>query len=153
MGGVDATTGHVYTYGERDRLNAEMALDEEVARNDADRDRLDSNTYATLDEEVRKEIKNQVREMDLHPTKVQVVHLGSLVAEMKRKQDHHHDRMRNHKATARRNYDSLVRSGKLETLLYFLISVVQVYTVRRWLLSKSLLGSFHQTDASGSKYH
>ena len=77
MGGVDATTGHVYTYGERNRLNAEMALDKEVVRNNVDRNRLDSNTYATLVEEVRKEIKNQVREMDLHPMKAQVVRCTS----------------------------------------------------------------------------
>lgn len=155
LGGVDPETNHVHTRAERERLDAETALDGEVAWHDAERGReLDSNTYATLAEETRKVVENQVREMDLHPTKGQIVQLNSLVAEITRKQDRHRDRMRNHKAASRRNYESLVRSGKLETLMYALITVAQLYTVRRWLLSKSLLGSFQQTPTTnGSKYH
>ena len=145
LGGVDPETNHVHTRAERERLDAETALDGEVAWHDAERGReLDSNTYATLAEETRKVVENQVREMDLHPTKGQIVQLNSLVAEI----------TRNHKAASRRNYESLVRSGKLETLMYALITVAQLYTVRRWLLSKSLLGSFQQTPTTnGSKYH
>ncbi len=155
LGGVDPETKHVYTRAERERLDAETTLDGEVALHDAERGReLDFNTYATLAEEKRKVVENQVRETDLHPTKAQIVHLNDLVAEIKRKQDRHRDRMRNHKAASRRNYESLVRSGKLETLLYALTTVVQLYTVRRWLLSKSLLGSFQQTPTTNeSKFH
>ena len=146
LGGLDSNTGKVYTYVERDRLNAEMALDEELSRHEMERKRsdrgVDTNTYATIEEERRKVIENQVKEMDLHPTKAMMGHLSSMVGEIRRRQDHHQDMMRNHKATTRRNFDSLVRSGTLETLLYVLLTFVQLYTVRSWLLSKSLLGSF-----------
>jgi len=99
----------------------------------------DSNTYQTMDLELQKEIENQVREQDLHATRAQVKHLNTMVTEMKKKQTEIHHRIKSHEATARRNHDSMVRSSKIETLLYVAITGVQVYTVRKWLLSKTLL--------------
>ena len=139
MGGVDRKTGHVYTHEAKEMLDAEKFIDEDIT---AEEERqLDANTYASLNEEQQKEIENQVREQDLHATKSQIKHLNSMVIEMKKKHQDSHNRVKSHKATARRSYESLVWCSKLETLLYILITGVQVYTVRKWLLGNSLLGS------------
>lgn len=138
LGGVDRTTGHVYTREAREALDEEKLLDEVE---EVDEDVADFNTYASLDEEKRKELENQVREHDLSASKAQMKHLNTMVMQMKKKHVDFHHRIKSHQATARRNYDSLVWSSKLETLLYVAIMGVQVYTIRRWLLSNSLLGS------------
>ena len=134
LGGVDRTTGHVYTYEDREMLDEEKIIDEGESR-------LDANTYASLDKEIQKQVENQVKEQDLHASKAQVKHLNTMVMEMKKKQTEHHHRMKNHEQLARRNYEKMIRSSKLETFLYVLITGVQVYTVHKWLLSNSLLGT------------
>lgn len=140
MGGVDLNTGHVYTYAERERLDAEKLMDEEIARRELESQELDYNTYASLDEELKKGIENQVKDNDLHQTKAQISRLTTLVAEIRRSIDHHHDRINNHKATARRNHNGMVFSGVVETILYVILAGIQAYTVRRWLLGPALLG-------------
>ena len=140
MGGVNSNTGHVYTYAERERLDAEKLMDEEIARHESESRQLDYNTYGSLDKELKKAIENQVKEHDLHQTKAQISRLTSLVAEIRRSIDHHHDRINNHKATARRNHNGMAFSGVLETILYIVLAGIQAYTVRRWLLGPALLG-------------
>ena len=140
MGGVNSNTGHVYTYAERERLDAEHLMDEEIARHETESQQLDYNTYGSLDEELKKAIENQVKEHDLHQTKAQISRLTSLVAEIRRSIDHHNDRINNHKATARRNHNGMVFSGVVETILYVILAGIQAYTVRRWLLGPALLG-------------
>lgn len=89
---------------------------------------------------MQKEIENQVREQDLHATTAQMKHLNTLVSEMKKFQQEMHHRIKSHEASARRNYEGMIWSGKLETLLYFVIMGAQIYTLRSWLLSNTLLG-------------
>ena len=135
LGGVDRRTGHVYTYEEREMLDEEKAIDEGMTASE------DENTYASEAEEIQKQLENQVKEQDMHATKAQIKHLNSMVQEMKKKHHDYHVRLKSHKATAQRNHGNMVWSSKLETLLYVLITGVQVYTVRKWLLSSSLLGT------------
>lgn len=139
LGGVDRTTGHVYTYEEREMLDEEKRIDEDISA--TEESLLDANTYASFKEEVQKEIENQVKEQDMHATQTQVKHLNVMVTEMKKQNQDSHRRIKSHEATARRNYENLAWSGKLETLLYILISGVQVYTIRKWLSGNSVLGN------------
>jgi len=135
LGGVDRTTGHVYTHEAREMLDAEKLIDE-VPEDEQE----DFNTYETLSEEEQKAIENQVKEQDLHATKAQIKHLNSLVAEIKRKHHDFQQRIKSHKASSERNHENLLWSSKLETVLYIMITGVQVYTVRKWLMSNQLLG-------------
>ena len=98
-------------------------------------DSPDANTYASLDEETKKVLDNQVNEQDLHASKAQIKHLNTMVLEMKKKHHEHQQRIKMHSATANRNYNSYVRSGKLETLLYVILAGAQVWTFRKWLLT------------------
>lgn len=139
LGGVDRRTGHVYTYEEREMLDEEKSIEDGMAA--SEESKMDANTYASKDEEVQKELENQVREQDMHATKAQIKHLNSMVMEVKKKHHEYYTRLKSHDATARRNHNNMVWSSKLETLLYMIITGVQVYTVRKWLLSSSLLGN------------
>ena len=133
LGGIDIDTKHAYTYDERAFLDEEKLLDEEIAAEEE----------ARLNNiELHKEIvENQVKEQDLHASKAQIKHLNSMVTEMKKKHNEHHHRIKSHEAMARRNYEKMARSAKLETVLYVLITGFQVYTVHKWLLGgASLLG-------------
>ncbi|KAL9181890.1 hypothetical protein ACHAXT_012233 [Thalassiosira profunda] len=128
MGGVDRTTGHVYTHEAREMMEEEQQIEESMESPDA-------STYASLDEETKKVLDNQVKEGDLHASKAQIKHLNTMVLEMKKKHHEHQQRIKMHSATANRNYKSYVRSGKLETLLYVILAGVQVWTFRKWLLT------------------
>lgn len=132
LGGIDSETKHVYTYDEKAFLDEEKLLDEEIAAEEE----------ARLNNiELHKEIvEKQVKEQDLHASKAQIKHLNSMVMEMKKKHNEYHHRIKSHEAMARRNYEKMARSAKLETLLYVLITGFQVYTVHKWLLSNNLLG-------------
>ncbi|KAL7539754.1 hypothetical protein ACHAXR_009575 [Thalassiosira sp. AJA248-18] len=138
LGGVDRSTGHVYTYEARELLDEEKSIDEGISAEEESQ--IDANTYASIDEELQKEIENQVKEQHLHASKSQMKHLNTMVMEMKKKHTEHSNRIKMHKASGQRNYDNLIWSSKLETLLYIMITGMQVYTVRKWLLSNSLLG-------------
>lgn len=142
LGGVDRTTGHVYTHEAREMLNEEQMIEDNMLdESSSDDSELDSNTYATMKEELEKVLENQVKEQDLHATKAQIKHLNTMVLEMKKKHHDFHTRLKVHSSTSRRNYDNLTWSSKLETVLYVIITGVQVYTVRRWLLGNTLLGT------------
>ena len=141
LGGVDRQTGHVYTYEARELLDDENSI-EEIPDSELE----DYNTYATMQEEVDKVLESQVKEQDLHASKAQIKHLNTMVMEMKKTHHDYHHRIKSHKASAQRNYDGLIWSSKLETLLYVLITGVQVWTVRKWLLGNQLLGT-HESFA------
>mmetsp|Transcript_45466 Transcript_45466/g.95437 ORF Transcript_45466/g.95437 Transcript_45466/m.95437 type:complete len:449 (+) Transcript_45466:1128-2474(+) len=136
MGGVDRSTGHVFTYEKRALLDDEKRLEEE------DKDpKLNANTYPSISEERQKEIDNQVRHEDLHATTSQIKNLNSMVMEMKMKYQDVNNRIRSHKASAERNQDNLIWKNKLLTVLYVMITLFQVHTMRKWLLSNKLLGT------------
>jgi len=130
LGGIDKQTGHVYTHEERATLDENELLDSSP----------DDSPEEKLDEDLERHLEQQVKETDLLPSQTQIQHLNSLVAEMMKKHDESKRRVRSHWATARRNYDGVSRSGRLETLLYIVVSGVQIYTVKKWLLQRSLLG-------------
>ncbi|KAL7537410.1 hypothetical protein ACHAWF_005748 [Thalassiosira exigua] len=137
LGGIDRSTGHVYTREERDLIDDEARIANGVTA--PEEGRADANTYDAEGEE-RKLAENQVREKDLDATKEHVQDLVKLVTKIKKKQTDAMLRIMNHKSTAKRNHHDVIHSGKLETMLYVVITVAQMYTVRKWLLSNSLLG-------------
>lgn len=131
LGGVDRKTNHVYTHREKEYLDAERTLESEE-------EKLDANTYASLEEEKQKELANQVRERDLHASQAQIKHLNIMVKEMSQQHSNSYYRVRSHTASARKNHESLLWNSKLQTLLYVAITGVQIYTLRKWLLNNSL---------------
>ncbi|EJK50209.1 hypothetical protein THAOC_30850 [Thalassiosira oceanica] len=136
LGGIDKETGHVYTHEER------ATLDENVLLKSSDASPVESSDAAPVvkvDEDLERHLEQQIKGTDLLPTQTQAKHLVSLVAEMMKMHDEHKRRVRSHRASARRNYDGVSRSGWLETLLYVVVCGFQIYTVRKWLLQNSLL--------------
>ena len=101
---------------------------------------LDTNTYQSELEELSKILVNQVEDADLTKTKEQVKELNAKTTEMMTEIQNRMTRIRSHELSARRNNASLAWSSKMETLLFALISGFQVYTMRKWLLSNTLLG-------------
>ena len=138
LGGVDRTTGHVYTYEDREMLDEEKLIDEGITSQEESQ--LDANTYASLDKEIQKQVENQVKEQDLHASKAQVKHLNTMVMEMKKKQTEHHHRMKSHEQLAGRNYKKIIRNGIVQTVLFLVITLFQLYTIHKWLLSNNTLG-------------
>ena len=138
MGGVDRNTGHVYTFAQRELLREEAALDNNNNNNGGVA--LDTNTYQSELEELSKILVNQVEDADLTKTKEQVKELNAKTTEMMIEIQNRMTRIRSHELSARRNNASLAWSSKMETLLFALISGFQVYTMRKWLLSNTLLG-------------
>jgi len=139
LGGVDRKTGHVYTHEEREMLDEEKSIEDGITA--SEESLIDANTYASKDEEVQKELENQVKEQDMHATKAQIKHLNSMVMEIKKNHQDKNMRLKAYSYVARTNHYNMVWSSKLETVLYMIITGVQVYTVRKWLLNSSVLGS------------
>jgi hypothetical protein len=147
MGGVDRNTGHVYTFAQRELLREEAALDNNNLNNNNNGGRggsgdgaLDTNTYQSELEELSKILVNQVEDADLTKTKEQVKELNAKTTEMMTEIQNRMTRIRSHELSARRNNANLAWSSKMETLLFAVISGFQVYTMRKWLLSNTLLG-------------
>ena len=136
LGGMDPDTGHVFTFEKRAMLDQELLIDGD-ARNTANNN---NEEVHTANIELQKELENQVKEVDLIATKTQMKHLNQMVAEMRKFQQDTLYRIKSHEANAQRNHENLVWSSKVETLLYVMITGLQVYTVHKWLLSNSMLG-------------
>jgi hypothetical protein len=137
LNGIDPDTGHVYTFAKRRMLDESELLENESPFREGSED---SNTYPTDAEENAKIIENQIRENDLKESKEYLKQLMELTSVMSQQQQAHMARIRSHGGSARRNHESLVRSSKVETLLYAVITGWNVYSLRRWLLGNSLLG-------------
>ena len=89
---------------------------------------------------MEKVLENQVRENDLEASKRFLINLNEKVSLLQKRQTNAHIRIKAHESDARRNYKRIVRSGILETVLYLLITLFQVYTLRKWLLGSTGLG-------------
>eukprot|EP00985_Skeletonema_marinoi_P013718 scaffold6849_cov157-Skeletonema_marinoi.AAC.5 len=139
MGGVDEETGHVYTYAKRDLLNEEAAIDNKNGNN-KNGSRLDSNTYQSDIEELSKLLVNQVEDADLRQTREQIKVLNAKTSDIMTEIQTRMTRIRAHEHGARRNSANMAWSSKVKTLVFAVISGFQVYTMRKWLLSNSLLG-------------
>ncbi|KAL3791821.1 hypothetical protein HJC23_002452 [Cyclotella cryptica] len=135
LGGVDPKTGHVYTHEMREELD-EM---ERILRSNAFSAKEEEENRLA-EEELRKEIADQVKDYDLEDTRKLLSEMNSLVMQLQTRQGAFMKRSKGHELQARRNYRRIVRSGMMETLLYLLITGYQVYTIHSWLLSNSLLG-------------
>jgi hypothetical protein len=137
LGGMNRETGHVYTYDERETLDEE----ERIMGLGNNKGPSSKEVEASLvKEELGKVLENQVRENDLEASKGYLVRLNEMVALLQKRQTSSHHRIKGHENDARRNYKRIVRSGILETVLYLLITLFQVYTLHKWLLGNTGLG-------------
>ncbi|KAL7486692.1 hypothetical protein ACHAW6_012639 [Cyclotella cf. meneghiniana] len=135
LGGVDPETGHVYTHEMREELDEK----ERILRSSAFFAKEEEENRL-VEEELRKEIAEQVKDYDLEATRNLLSEMNSMVMQLQTRQGAYMKRSKGHELQARRNYRRIVRSGIMETLLYLLITGYQVYTIHSWLLSNSLLG-------------
>ena len=141
MRGIDPETGHVYTYAQRNLLDEEAALDDKGGKNNNKGGRLlNSNTYQSRIEELTKALNNQVDSSDLQQTRDQIKILNARISDILSEIQIRMTRIRAHEQSAKRNSANLAWNAKMETLLFAVISGFQVYTVRKWLLSNTLLG-------------
>ena len=135
LGGINRDTGHVYTYDERDALDEERRIEEIGIKRS--RDEAEA---SLVNAELGKVLENQVRDNDLEATKVYLKNLSEMISLLQKRQTNHHHRIKGHESDARRNYKKIVRSGMLETALYLLITLFQIYSLRKWLLGNTVLG-------------
>jgi len=136
LGGLDPQTGHVYEWAVKERMEQDSWIDGVMDDDDVDNyhSKINKNTQ---DDEI---LQDQIKDQDLHATKSQLKQLNQMVSEMKTSLKESVYRIKSHEAEVKRNYDGMVWSGKVETLLYLAVTGLQVYTVRRWLLTNSVLG-------------
>jgi len=135
MNGINPGTGHVWTY-ERKEYNDERTLLE------------DGGTTTTTEEERREDVYDTTEDdgdrhmvvEDLKEAKIKLQYMHELTSEIMKSQHDRMQRMRTHDADARRGAAALAWSSKFETLLYVVITGLQVYTVHKWLLGNALLG-------------
>jgi len=129
--GISPDTGHVYTHDEREQLDDEKELIELFSRDVEEK---------LVAEELEKALKDQVKDYDLESTRKLMTEVKGVVTKMMMRQQEAHHRMRGHEGDAKRNYKRILKSGLIETVLYILITLFQVYTVHKWLLSNNVLG-------------
>ena len=91
------------------------------------------------EEQLQKEIAEQVKDYDLQATQKMMSNMNSLVMQLQSQHQSMMTRSKGHQVQARRNYKQIVRSGMVETVLYLIITGFQVYTIHSWLLRNSLL--------------
>ena len=93
-----------------------------------------------VQEELEELLKGQVGDYDLQTTRRLMTEVNHVVAQIQRLQGEMKDRMKAHSGDARRNQRKIARSGMIETVLYLAITLFQLWTIRKWLLSGNVLG-------------
>jgi len=136
LGGVNPKTWHVYTHDEREVLDEEARILELEASGLL----AEQAEAKSLAEELDKALKNQVEGYDLESTRKLMTEVNRLVAQVNQKQQEVHKRIKVHMDGAERNHKRILRSGLIETVLYLVITLFQVYTVHKWLLGSNMLG-------------
>ncbi|EJK70555.1 hypothetical protein THAOC_08074 [Thalassiosira oceanica] len=126
LGGVNGDTGHVFTWEEKQEMDEEQNyknLEDEKMR-----------------EELEEMLKGQVGDYDLQTTRRLMSEVNHVVSQIQKLQGEMKDRMKVHSGDARRNQKKIAKSGMIETVLYLTITLFQLWTIRRWLLSSNVLG-------------
>lgn len=136
LGGVDEETGHVYTYEDREALDEELRILGSKRKAAA----VEDVEAKVLAEQLNEALKNQVRDYDLEATRKLMNEINHLVSRLQKMQTSVQHRIKGHESAARRNSKKIARSGMLETALYLVTALFQVYTVRKWLLGNATLG-------------
>jgi len=138
LGGIDPETWHVYTHDDREEIDEEERLEElERLQEEAEAKQIEDKLVA---EELDRVLKDQVKGKDLDTTRKLMREVKTAISEIQKRQMEARKRLKSHEGDARRNYRRILRSGGIETVLYVLITVMQVYTVHKWLLSNNILG-------------
>jgi len=131
FGGVNSDTGHVYTWDEKEDLEEDAKYHALKSKQAEDR---------KLQEEVKEMLDGQVKENDLDTTGRLMGEVNQKVSQIQKRQGEARSRMKAHSGDARRSRNRIARSGMVETVLYFAITLFQLWTIRKWLLSSNMLG-------------
>jgi len=111
LGGVDADTGHVFSYSKYEDQ-------QETAFLEAD----------SLEEEEGMLAKNE----DFDTVKSQLEHLRHLLSDIQQNQLTERHRLIIHAATNEHSHSRMVLSSLFQTILFMAVTGFQVYTIRRW---------------------
>ena len=133
LGGINRETGHVYTFDEREDLDEE----ERILNSQPSAEEVEAKIVM---EELEKALKDQVDGYDLEAMKKLTNEVNHLVNQLQKKQSSVHKRMKSHEQDARRNYKKIIRNGMIQTVLFLVITLFQLYTIHKWLLSNNMLG-------------
>mmetsp|Transcript_6365 Transcript_6365/g.14376 ORF Transcript_6365/g.14376 Transcript_6365/m.14376 type:complete len:366 (-) Transcript_6365:422-1519(-) len=114
--GINPGTGHVYTYELREYIDEQNEMFGKEKEDES--------------------IKNE----DFAKSNKILKYMHELTSKIMKSQHDRSHRIRAHDADARRGAAELAWSSKFETFLYVVITGVQVYSVRKWLLGNNLLG-------------
>ncbi|KAL9183103.1 hypothetical protein ACHAXT_004890 [Thalassiosira profunda] len=131
LGGIDPDTGHVFTHDEREFIDEEKRILGEQAKTEEARKAA---------EELERALQGQVKDFHLETTRKLMAEVNRLVADMQKRQTAVHHRIKSHESDARRNRRRISQNGKIVSVLVVAITVLQMYTVRKWLLSRTTLG-------------
>ncbi|KAL3771538.1 hypothetical protein ACHAWU_003713 [Discostella pseudostelligera] len=136
LGGIDQETGHVYTYEDREALDEEQCILGAKRKAAA----VEDVEVKLLAEQLNEALKNQVRDYDLEATRKLMNEVNHLVSRLQKMQTSVQHRIKGHESAAKRNAKKIARSGMVETALYLVTALFQVYTVHKWLLGNATLG-------------
>ncbi len=119
LGGMDPTTGHVYSYEQK------ALRDEEV--------------YLSLDTK-SEETASGVKDEDFEETRDKLQKLRRLLADIQEKQHAESHRLALHAATNEHSHSRMVLNSLMETVLFMVVTGYQVYTIRKWFSGAPVLG-------------
>lgn len=128
-GGMDRQTGHVVTHDRMEELREDARLVD-----------LRNREPSAEEAEVARSLQNQVREEDMDATRNLLTEVRELVGQMQTRQQDAFHRLKFQEGYTQRNARKISRSGLIMTGLYLAITLFQMYTLRRWLLSTNVLG-------------
>ena len=114
LGGIDKRTGHVYTYQRRHMLEEEQEMEDLTP--------------------------DGLQDEDMKTTHDQLKRLNRLLGEIKEYQQKEQHRNTVHAAVNEHSHSRMVLSSLLQTVIFCMVTGVQVYTVRKWFSETSLLG-------------
>lgn len=137
LGGIDQRTGHVYRHDDYEDMLEEKRIMERLGDKEPTAEDAEAKS---ISEELERALRDQVKDYDLDSTRKLISEVKALVSELQKKHSNVHNRIKGHESLSKRNYRRIVRSGMVETGLYLAITLFQVYTVQKWLLSSNMLG-------------
>ena len=114
LGGIDKRTGHVFTYQRRHMLEEEQEMEDLTP--------------------------DGLQDEDMKTTHDQLKRLNRLLGEIKEYQQKEQHRNTVHAAVNEHSHSRMVLSSLLQTVIFCMVTGVQVYTVRKWFSETSLLG-------------
>lgn len=116
LGGIDKDTGHVWTFEQKMFAQEEVLLEEDTA-----------------DEE-------GIKDEDFEKTKEKFKTLRRLLADVQTRQEQERHRLVMHAKATEHSHSKMVLGSLFETIVYMVVTGVQIMTIRHWFKAAPMLG-------------